>query len=206
MRHTSVPRPGCGAFSTIAEGNRLARMGEVDRAARAFQKAQIQLAPHLLFDSLQEARQIWAASQQESKQTAVLGPINFGRQLMRAGEVALAIQSYRDALQADPSVTMTAADANTFCWWGSLWGHAPEVMTYCVLAVRLEPDNASYKDSRGLALALTGHMQEAIGDFAAFIERTPNIDSRLQRKRWVDQISAGKNPFTPEEIQGLRRR
>jgi len=201
--HSDVGR--CAALSQIADGNHFARMGDVDQAAKAFQTAQ-ESDPKLRFDSREEAERLWAGSQREWKETAVSGPINLGRQLVRLGRVTEAIQAYRDALSSDSSLTMPADDANNLCWWGSLWAHAAEVMDYCELALRLQPDNANFKDSRGLARALTGHLQEAIGDFQAFIERNDDGPPRRRRQRLVEQLTAGKNPFTPDEIQSLRSR
>ncbi|NIN97300.1 MAG: hypothetical protein GTN93_19500, partial [Anaerolineae bacterium] len=45
---------------------------------------------------------------------------------------------------------------NLVCLWGSLDDQAERVLPECEQAVELEPDNGSYRDSRGLARALTG--------------------------------------------------
>jgi PleD family two-component response regulator len=76
-------------------------------------------------------------------------------------------------------------------------------MDACETAVVLEPENGMFRDSRGLARALTGNMAGAIEDFQAFVDWTDNEHKRLQRQRWLDALRAGENPFTAEEIESL---
>lgn len=89
------------------------------------------------------------------------------------------------------------------CWYGSLHRHAADVMFACEKAVRLAPDNGYIRDSRGLARALTGNTQGAIEDFEAFIAQTDDKEQKSQRQRWVEDLRAGKNPFTDEELKKL---
>lgn len=116
-------------------------------------------------------------------------------------------------------------DANTLnslCWHGSLQEYAEQVLKYCELAVILEPDDADIRDSRGLALALTGDYQGSISDFQYFadhyyggffvlVDENGNIlhsDSDIalieQRKYWIEQLKKGINPFTPEVLESLK--
>jgi hypothetical protein len=76
-------------------------------------------------------------------------------------------------------------------------------MDACETAVALEPKNGIFRDSRGLARALTGNIAGAIEDFQAFVDWTDNEQKRLQRQRWLDALRAGENPFTQEEIERL---
>ncbi|HAA29589.1 MAG TPA: hypothetical protein DCE56_20235 [Cyanobacteria bacterium UBA8553] len=79
-------------------------------------------------------------------------------------------------------------------------------MQACENAVTLAPTNEEFRDSRGIARALTGDKQGAIEDFQAFLASTDlNEERKKQRQGWIDALKAGKNPFTPEEIENLKR-
>jgi regulator of sirC expression with transglutaminase-like and TPR domain len=69
--------------------------------------------------------------------------------------------------------------------------------------VKLAPNNAYIRDSRGLARALTGNFKGAIEDFQVFIESTDDADVKAQRESWVKDLQAGNNPFTPEVLENL---
>ena len=90
------------------------------------------------------------------------------------------------------------------CWFGSLLGHAAEVMAACEQAVALAPDHGGIRDSRGLARALTGDVAGAIDDFEAYVAWTGNDRGRAQRQGWIAALRAGQNPFTPELLERLR--
>src|SRR5437868_15137635 len=76
-------------------------------------------------------------------------------------------------------------------------------MEACETAVALEPENGKFRDSRGLARALTGNIAGAIEDFQAFVDWTDNEEQKLQRQHWIDALRTGENPFTEEEIESL---
>src|SRR5207249_2598812 len=94
---------------------------------------------------------------------------------------------------------------NDICWEGSLRGYAAQVLSKCERAAELAPEDWHISDSRGLARALTGNVKGAIDDFQALIKSTDNPQLKAQRQRWVEALSAGKNPFTPEELRSLNR-
>ena len=134
---------------------------------------------------------------------AALAKLNEGAWLATEGKVTEAIKLYQEAQKLDPNLEISAQSWNFLCWFGSLQGYPAEVMDACEKEVALEPDNGGYRDSRGLARALTGDTQGAIEDFQAFVDWTDDDKQRLQRQSWIDAIRAGKNPFTEEEIKGL---
>jgi regulator of sirC expression with transglutaminase-like and TPR domain len=74
----------------------------------------------------------------------------------------------------------------------------------CEKAVVLAPKDGEFRDSRGIARALTEDKQGAIEDFQAFIQSTDWDESKKQRLGWIDALKAGKNPFTQEEIEKLK--
>jgi tetratricopeptide (TPR) repeat protein len=126
-----------------------------------------------------------------------------GEMLARQGDIEQAVAAYTEAQTLNPKIDIPATVGNNLCWWGSLWGHAADVMDACETAVALEPKNGIFRDSRGLARALTGNIAGAIEDFQAFVDWTDNEQKRLQRQRWLDALRAGENPFTQEEIERL---
>jgi tetratricopeptide (TPR) repeat protein len=112
---------------------------------------------------------------------------------------------------------------NSLCWYGSVYGYFNEVKEACETAVTLEPENRWNRRARGLNKALIGDTQGAILDFQFFVDATKNNNSKLhqqlnakpkkdnpftmqlQEQRWLDILQQGKNPFTSEEIEKLKK-
>ncbi|MFB2836605.1 hypothetical protein [Floridanema evergladense] len=69
-------------------------------------------------------------------------------------------------------------DWNSLCWLGYLQRYASDVMFAGEKAVELEPNEGDWRDSRGLARALTGDVKDAIEDFQIFIAQT---DDEMER-------------------------
>jgi len=76
-------------------------------------------------------------------------------------------------------------------------------MDACEKAVAKEPEHGGILDSRGLARALTGDTAGAISDFQAYVDWTKNDEWKAKRQQWIDELRAGKNPFTEEVLEGL---
>jgi tetratricopeptide (TPR) repeat protein len=121
----------------------------------------------------------------------------------KQGDIEKALAAYAEAQRLAPTLEISATVGNNLCRWGSLWGYAAEVMDACDTAVALEPENGLFRDSRGLARALTGNMAGAIEDFQAFVDWTEQQELRAKRQRWIEALRVGTNPFTKEEIQNL---
>ena len=92
---------------------------------------------------------------------------------------------------------------NKVCWNGSLNGYAYRVLEYCERAVKLEPEDANIRDSRGLARALTGDIDGAIDDFQYYIDN-PGGSNAKKREQWIIDLKAGRNPFTKEVLNDLQ--
>jgi len=122
--------------------------------------------------------------------------------LVRLGRLEKAIDVYNEAQKADTE-TVGPEIWNNICWQGSINGHVREVLGACKEAVSLNPENADFRDSRGVARALTKDFRGAIDDFRFFIAHTNKSDRKKQRQRWVEKLDEGKNPFTPEEMKTL---
>lgn len=126
-----------------------------------------------------------------------------GEKLVKEGKVKDALAAYQEAQRLKPTWKIPAYSWNTLCWYGSLHGHAAEVMPACEKAVALVK-TGNYWGSRGLAKALTGDKQGAIEDFQASIKS--NYWDEVWEKQaqgWIVALKAGKNPFTPKEIERL---
>ncbi len=96
--------------------------------------------------------------------------------------------------------------ANSICWFGSLYGYAAVALPACEAAVARIPESTNFRDSRGLARALTGDRAGAIDDFRFYIEKAPEdaAAAKEARRRWIDTLQKGENPFTEETLSELR--
>jgi hypothetical protein len=92
---------------------------------------------------------------------------------------------------------------SSLCWYGSLYRNAASVMNACNKIVELQPENESYRDSRGLARALIGDFKGAISDFEFYIKHAKLQHKLVQREQWLNQLREGTNPFTEAVIQRL---
>jgi hypothetical protein len=77
-------------------------------------------------------------------------------------------------------------------------------MQACENAVAQAPKNGDFRDSHGIARALTGDKAGAIEDFQAYIKSSDSDEVKKQRLGWIDALRAGKNPLTQEEIEKLK--
>jgi hypothetical protein len=130
----------------------------------------------------------------------------------RKGQIPQALELYSEAQDRYPDAWIYASEWNTLCWYGSLWGYAPEVMKACEIAVSKDSDNGNIRDSRGLARALTGDLDGAIKDFEFYLNwsttpvgkhLTDPID-KLWRRRWISALERGQNPFDEATLKVLR--
>ncbi|MBC7780705.1 MAG: hypothetical protein H7125_11455 [Proteobacteria bacterium] len=116
-----------------------------------------------------------------------------------------AIELYNKVFTINPK-RVDADTWNDLCWFSSRFGYAAAVVDgACERAVKLSDGRAMYVDSRGLARALTGRRADAIRDFEAFMNDPGSRFERekAQRKEWIADLKAGRNPFTPEVLKGL---
>jgi WD40 repeat protein len=179
------------------QGSAIAREGDMEGANAKFQQAQ-KLAPKI---NIPTSAQLgwWAAE----------GWVNQGEKLVKEEKFKEALTAYNKAQTIDPTWKISAWSWNTLCWYGSLHGEAAAVMDACEKAVALAPEDGYFRDSRGIARALTGDNQGAIEDFQAFIEWADSESYEEERIKqlqgWIDALKAGKNPFTEEEIEELLR-
>ncbi|NEN96419.1 MAG: hypothetical protein F6K50_13015 [Moorea sp. SIO3I7] len=186
------PEAKAKAIALVAKGEELGAQGDVDGAIAKFQEAkewnrELELQPEI-----------------KARQLAVPAKVKQGEQLAKEGKLTKALSLYKQAQQLDPNLDIDADSWNNLCWFGSLHGYAADVMDACEKAVAKEPENGGIKDSRGLARALTGDTPGAISDFQAFVDWTwDDNELKAERQQWIDELRAGKNPFTEEVLEGL---
>jgi WD40 repeat protein/tetratricopeptide (TPR) repeat protein len=178
--------------------------GSVAQATELFGKAR-ELDPELKFGPKGERD-----PEAEAKYLVAEGLIRTGQLLVRQGEVDAAIKIHNEAPKYYLDFQIGAPEWNNLCWWGSLFGKAKDVLFAADKAVTLDEKDGTYRDTRGLARALTGDTKGAIEDFRAFIQWTKDTKqtNRFQnpirtRQTWIDALE-GRSPFTPDVLMNLR--
>jgi acetyl esterase/lipase len=119
-------------------------------------------------------------------------------------DVDAALALLTQAQSSHPRVTVPGWYWNRVCWRGATQGRAEDVIEACNNAVKTDPENHEFRESRGLARALVGDPTGAISDFEFFLSRILDQDRHNRRVEWVDQLRAGQNPFTPQLLLELR--
>jgi WD40 repeat protein/tetratricopeptide (TPR) repeat protein len=185
------------AERVFQEGVTLAQAGQLQPVVQKFRQA-VQINPDLGIESEVAARQFVAARLKEQAYP-----------LIRQGNIAEAIALTQRAEAILPLEFHNLYFVNNWdnlCWGGSLWNQPAKVLSRCEKSVAAYPDNGMYRDSRGIARALTGNAAGAIADFQAYIEWADNDERKAQRQSWIKALQAGKNPFMPAELAALREK
>jgi len=126
------------------------------------------------------------------------------RLLEAAGQEVPARKGIEEALRL--ALASRPEAANSLCWSGSLAGFATLVMPACEMAVNAAPDNTDFRDSRGVARALSGDFTGAIADFRAFVEAPSEGAKHLapERQDWLTALEGGNNPLNDPTLERLR--
>jgi len=127
--------------------------------------------------------------------------VELARLLIRRGDVDGSLVAFKKALALDdPDRQVTAREYNSICWLGSVARRAQEVLPYCEKAVSLAPEAAYIRDSRGLGRALTGDYKGAIEDFQYYVDVEEGGSYAESRVFYIEELKAGRDPFTDEEL------
>ncbi|PMB46335.1 hypothetical protein CEN39_26055, partial [Fischerella thermalis CCMEE 5201] len=191
----------------VTQGIEQAIRGDFSGTFKSLKQAQ-KLDPKIDLDPYTEGVQDNAEF--VAKQLAAEGLINKqslipkAQEYLKQGDFTKAVATYTEIEKLQPSKQTLANSWNSLCWEGGLRGYAKDVMFACEKAVSLIPDDGNIRDSRGLARALTGDTKGAIEDFEAYIKSIDDPQAKAKRQSWVKDLKAGKNPFTPEELQKLQ--
>jgi hypothetical protein len=124
--------------------------------------------------------------------------------LARTGRVPDALTAFGEAQRLDPRLASSTDYWYPMCWHGTIWGYAVEVIQACDQLVRLAPSSPGARDARGLARAVTGDYPGAIEDFRAVIDLTGDARTARERREWIAELEAGRNPITPVLLESLR--
>ncbi len=114
-----------------------------------------------------------------------------------------AAKAFDLALRVCPDSPPSAGQWHRLVWLGALNGSAEEVLAAGEKAVVALPEDPQVYDARGLARALTGKTAGAIDDFRFYIEQMPPGESVEMRKKWVNRLEHGENPFTGSVLKRL---
>ncbi len=224
---TGLPyQPACPGnpidFSDLANGfgtqaRVYVEVGEVEQARAAFQAAvywavQAETAAPSVsicrLGSLDFVKEVRAAC----RNAAQLASDSLTRADMHAlaGDTLKASAAFTEAIQS--ALKSEDADRNEkVCRLGSLDGLAASVLPACNRAIQLalESDRGLYRDSRGLARALTGDYPGAAADFEAYNDWAQAFDGYAERiairKDWIEALKAKQNPFAdPATLYAIR--
>lgn len=127
----------------------------------------------------------------------------------RSGGPTATVRRFLSRALNDARRLNNAADHNLVCWEGALLNEAPTVMPACLAAVTLAPSNASYRDSRGLARALTGDVDGAVADWEFYIARNaregqPDSESVSARRTAIQRLRGAEARRNEDLIEMLQ--
>ncbi len=185
----------------INQATALARQGDRAKAVAKFQQVQ-QLNSKVDIDPDTEGVQ--TNPEKAAKDFFVRGLISQAKEHLKQDDFSKAVAVYKKIEQLQPTRETLVNAWDSLCWRGSLQGYAKNVVNdACEKAVKLAPENGSTRESRGLARALVGNFTGAIEEFEVFIKSSNDAEAKAKRQRWVKDLRADKNPFTPEELKNL---
>lgn len=182
--------------SLLHWGDLLAKLGELERAAEKFRQAKkldpaLDLEPEARARKKRASEMVWNAGLDAKK-----------------GEINAALETIAQARKLYAEVEIWAMTWGYICRGGTLHRQARKVLDACEQAVvqASQREEAEYRESRGLARAITGDFDGALEDFR-FIEKNPKswlLSSKQQRTAWIEALEHGENPFTENVLESLR--
>ena len=100
---------------------------------------------------------------------------------------------------------------NSIAWIAILDGYASVALPACDVAIReAQPSSRPFVlDTRAVAFASLGRLNEAAADLEAYVnapgDKSPEMQRRMaQRKEWLTQLRAGRNPINDKVLAELR--
>ena len=153
------------ALGDLAESIRLAPGDPDARIARA--RLKVSIAPRAeVLDDVKAADRAIAPS--SDKRLAVASLYD------RLDEPAAALANYDQWLASHPEDSGRASALNGRCWARGLLGtETDKALSDCNAAIRIQPKNPSYLDSRGLIRLRRGELRQALADYDAALALAP---------------------------------
>ncbi|MFM7168233.1 MAG: TIR domain-containing protein [Planctomycetaceae bacterium] len=182
----------------LSHGDSLAWSGEYESAIDSYRLA-------LKYD---KAIKVDPDPETRAKDYASRACIRIAIEKVKRGEVDEAVKSFTRAQSINPDLRIEAQAYNELCWNGCLYGKPNPVKFAGDEAVKKAPDNCQFRDTRGVARALTGDYPGAIEDFEAYVNdsRNSNASGKKLRQSWILALKAGENPFTSEVLGSLLKK
>ena len=192
------------AKSLVIKGIQLAtKQGDLEGAEEKLKKAQ-QLDPNVDFNpttkELDNDPKVVVA---EFVVTPLLLP---AIELLSKGEIKEVIALYNKVSNKYPNLQFPLDSWSLLCLYGSFYNQAEDVMFACEKVVALAPKNEGIIAWRGMARALTGDYEGSISDFETAVKVIDDSKDKLQIQGWINKLRNGKNPFTPEVLEDLRKK
>ena len=181
------------AWTLFKKGEEISEDGDkVDKAIECFEKA-LKLDPDL----------DWRIVRAKAKIAKILIGNFYG--FAKEGDLDNAIGAWKKARELDPTLKKSGFLLNDLCLWGSLWGKPENVIGFCNQAVDMDSTGERFRNSRGIARALTGDVDRAKRDFEAYLEwskNEPKIDT-TGPQIWLDALKKDRQ-ITPEMVEKTR--
>ena len=141
----------------LSEANMLARQGNIDSALSKLEEA-LHLDGNLDLNSEQEKQQIASLFAKR------------GLELLERGEMEDALNKLLHAQAIDANIPIQAQSWHQLCEFGKEEPHAATVLPACNKAIALEPQNAQYRQSRGIVRSLIKDYAGAKEDFEFYLK------------------------------------
>ena len=133
--------------------------------------------------------------------------IEDAKALLEKNQIKTAAEIYYQVAKIDDTIILPN-DWNDLCWQGTIQQSASLVLPACDYAVAQARDDDlwEFRDSRGVARALTENYKGAIEDFEFLIKESGDKELSKQRQEWVYALKAGQTLFTNETLQSLKNK
>ena len=189
----------------VANARYLAAAGDIEAATATFERART-LDRDLAIKPEAEARKL-AAPAVAAEAARLAGQ----------GRIAEALAGLERARTYDAALEVPAATWIALCWQGALRDQAAAVAAACDRAMAGTAPQGRAMTSRAIARAMLGRLDEAMSDIRSFLDwevheqtrrmgferRRQLAEQRSRHEQWLAALSAGQNPFTPEERKRL---
>ena len=191
------------------ESRKIAADGLVNKAKQSARKGDRAVAVKLFAQAKRLNPSLDLQPEQEADKAFARGLIGrTPRILKESGDVKTVRRFFTEATRLDPSLEITAENWDTLCWYGSLWGHAAEVLDACDKSVSLAPREERYREARGVARALVGDYPGALEDLRVYVKQSQGsgyqkADFRVHED-WIQKLEANQNPFDAKTLKELR--